>query len=162
MYTSAAHRLRVTLLRAADAVTERTTAFAEPFGLTQQQFNALRVLRGRKRQEEAAAEAGEDLGSFSTSDLRARLITRASDTPRLIDRLIQKGLVHKKPCDHDARRVHLTITEAGLALLRQLDAESARLDTETVPISDTEAARLADSLEALLIKLETAQEFSST
>ena len=158
MYTSAAHRLRVTLLRTADAVTERATAFAETFGLTQQQFNALRVLRGRKRQEEAAAEAGEDLGSFSTSDLRARLITRASDTPRLIDRLIQKGLVHKKPCDHDARRVHLTITDAGLALLRQLDVESTRLDAETVPVSDAEAARLADGLEALLKRLERARE----
>ena len=145
-FASPAHRLRVNILYTADWLRDRIAETIEPLGLTQPQFNALRILRGRKRQEDASADPAA-LGSFSTSDLRERLVTRASDTPRLVERLVAQGWVHKQPCPHDARRVHLSILPAGLALLGRID--DAALDALTAGLTDTQADRLSDLLDTL-------------
>jgi DNA-binding MarR family transcriptional regulator len=77
-------------------------------GLTPQQYNALRLLRG------------EYPGKLRTLDLAGRLVSRAPDITRLLDRLEQRGLVERdRPADN-RRVVHIGITEAGVALLREL------------------------------------------
>ena len=146
-FSSSSHRLRVALLTTAEVLRDRVAEVVRPHGLTMQQFNALRILRGRRRQELEAAERDESLGSFSTSDLRDRLLQKASDTPRLVDRLVARGWATKVPCSHDARRVHLAITDAGLAVLE--DVSDDALDATTAPLSDLEADRLAGLLEKL-------------
>lgn len=146
-FTSSSHRLRVALFQTAEVLRDRVAEVVRPHGLTMQQFNALRVLRGRRRQELEAAGRDESLGSFSTSDLRDRLLQKASDTPRLVDRLVAQGWVTKVPCAHDARRVHLAITDAGLALLEAVSSDA--LDATTGALSDLEAERLADLLDKL-------------
>jgi DNA-binding MarR family transcriptional regulator len=79
------------------------------FGLTAQQYNALRLLRGSHPER------------LPTLAIAARLVSRAPDITRLIDRLAERGLVaRERPADN--RRVVLVgITDAGLDLLRQLD-----------------------------------------
>src|SRR6516162_2132351 len=78
------------------------------FGLTAQQYNALRLLRGSHPER------------LPTLAIAARLVSRAPDITRLIDRLAERGLVaRERPADN--RRVVLVgITDAGLDLLRQL------------------------------------------
>jgi DNA-binding MarR family transcriptional regulator len=76
--------------------------------LTPQQYNALRLLRG------------EHPDKLRTLDLAGRLVSRAPDITRLLDKLEQRGLIERdRPADN-RRVVRVGITEAGLALLREL------------------------------------------
>jgi DNA-binding MarR family transcriptional regulator len=77
-------------------------------GLTPQQYNALRLLRT------------EHPGSMPTLALAARLISRAPDITRLLDKLEQRGLIQRERLADNRRVVQVAITEAGLALLRDL------------------------------------------
>jgi DNA-binding MarR family transcriptional regulator len=79
--------------------------------LTAQQYNALRLLRAVHP------------GSLPTLSLASRLISRAPDITRLLDRLDERGLVRRERLADNRRVVRVAVTEAGLALLRQLDAE---------------------------------------
>ncbi|HWG41151.1 MAG TPA: MarR family transcriptional regulator [Gemmataceae bacterium] len=78
------------------------------YDLTPQQYNALRLLRG------------EHPKKLRTLDLAGRLVSRAPDITRLLDKLEQRGFIERdRPADN-RRVVHIGITEAGLALLCQL------------------------------------------
>jgi DNA-binding MarR family transcriptional regulator len=79
------------------------------YDLTAQQYNALRLLRA------------EHPTSLPTLVLASRLVSRAPDITRLVDRLEQRGLVARQRLADNRRVVQIGITEAGLALLRQLD-----------------------------------------
>lgn len=83
--------------------------FAE-YDLTPQQYNALRLLRG------------EHPGSLATLELASRLVSRAPDITRLLDRLQARGFVERDRSPDNRRIVRVSITSEGLALLRKLDA----------------------------------------
>jgi DNA-binding MarR family transcriptional regulator len=77
--------------------------------LTAQQYNALRLLKA------------EHPGALATLELAGRLVSRAPDITRLVDRLEQRGLVARERMADNRRVVQIGITEAGLALLKQLE-----------------------------------------
>jgi DNA-binding MarR family transcriptional regulator len=78
--------------------------------LTPQQYNALRLLRG------------EQPGTIPTLTLAARLVSRAPDITRLLDKLEVRGLIFRERPAKNRRVVRVGITPAGLQLLRALDA----------------------------------------
>ena len=78
------------------------------YGLTSQQFNVLRILRGSKQ-------------PLSTQQIRDRMLDKMSDVSRIVDRLVEKKLVHKSVCAHDRRLLEITITTKGLQILGKLD-----------------------------------------
>jgi len=77
--------------------------------LTPQQYNALRLLRG------------EHPEVLATLDISKRLISRAPDITRLLDKLEQRGLIHRQRPPENRRVVHVSISSAGLDLLAKLD-----------------------------------------
>ena len=79
------------------------------YELTAQQYNALRLLRGAHPDR------------LATLDLAGRLISRAPDITRMIDRLEQRGLVERERVPQDRRTVRVGLTDAGQALLEELD-----------------------------------------
>ncbi|MEL6671824.1 MAG: MarR family transcriptional regulator [Bacteroidota bacterium] len=89
---------------------EHKKAF-KPYGITVQQFNVLRILRGQHPQP------------ISTSDIRERMLDKMSDVSRIIDRLVKKNLVIRKTCKSDKRLVDLLITDTGLDLLAAIDRD---------------------------------------
>ena len=97
---------------------DRLRAFEdELFGrhdLTPQQYNALRLLRGSQPEK------------LPTLVLAARLVSRAPDITRLLDKLEERGLIERERPPGNRRMVRVGITSAGLTLLRQLDAEVRR------------------------------------
>lgn len=105
-------RLRENILRIGDHLRMAFHELLTHYDLTPQQFNALKILEEQKYHPVE--------GSFSTQDLRDKLLDKMSDTPRLVNRLIKKKLIDKKPCDHDGRRVHLWITDTGHQLLEEI------------------------------------------
>jgi len=97
------------LLRTAEVVRRYLTAAVAPVGLTLQQYNVLRILRG-------AGPAG-----LPTLDVATRMIEHAPGITRMMDRLEAQGWVTRERCPTDRREVHCRITPAGLRLLERLD-----------------------------------------
>lgn len=110
------------LLRAADAVKRSLALVIEPHGITPQQYNVMRILRG----------AGPD--GLPTLTIGERMIEQTPGVTRLVDRLERKGLVVRKPCPNDRRRVFCRITEKGLELLMEMDEPVNRWDAKTVSV----------------------------
>jgi DNA-binding MarR family transcriptional regulator len=108
----------ISMLRTADVVRRRAVAVIEPFGISLQQYNVLRILRGSAPHPLPTLEIGE------------RLIERTPGVTRLLDRLEEKGLVRRERCADDRRMVHCWITAAGLELLEVMDAPVDAVDED--------------------------------
>lgn len=98
------------ILRTADHLARELGQIIEPAGVTGQQYNVLRILRG-------AGNAG-----LPTLEIAERMVERTPGITRLLDRLEAKHLVRRLRCPKDRRQMLCWITEEGLALLASLDA----------------------------------------
>ena len=105
--------------------------------ITHQQYNILRILRGSLPKP------------LSTLQIRERMLDRMSDTSRIVDRLVIKGLVKKSTCSTDKRLVDVVITENGQKLLKKIDAEVDHVAAIMGNLSDQEAKALSDLLDKL-------------
>ncbi|HZZ76238.1 MAG TPA: MarR family transcriptional regulator [Puia sp.] len=110
-------------------VNEKINRRFEPFDITQQQFNILRILRG----------AGEPL---STLQIRQRMLDKMSDTSRIVDRLVKKGMVKKSVCREDRRLVDVLLTDKGKKLLQSMDSMNEEMDSVFKYLSNDEARLL--------------------
>lgn len=111
--------------------------FFEQEDITAQQYNILRILRGSFPEP------------LSTLQIRERMLEKMSDTSRIVDRLIQKGLVKKIICRKDRRLVDVIITEKGKKLLERLDAYQSQMDSVLGNLSETEAETLSRLLDKI-------------
>ena len=119
-FQSAAHEAVVGLLRTADLIRRHATAVIEPHGITLQQFNVLRILRG-------AGDTG-----LPTLEVAERMIEQTPGVTRLLDRLEAKELVRRQRCPRDRRQHLCWITPKGLALLENIDTAAARSPEESM------------------------------
>jgi DNA-binding MarR family transcriptional regulator len=117
-------------------VSEQNKKFFEREDITPQQFNILRILRG----------AGKPL---STLQIRQRMLDKMSDTSRIVDRLVKKGLVKKVVCKSDRRLVDVSISDTGLELLEKLDQTSDEMDSVINKLSKEEAEKLNELLDKI-------------
>jgi DNA-binding MarR family transcriptional regulator len=120
-FQSTAHEAVLGLLRTADLMRRLITTLVEPHGLTIQQFNVLRILRG------ADAEGREGM---PTLDIADRMIEQTPGVTRLLDRLEAKGLVRRQRCPKDRRQHLCWIMPKGLAILQKMDEVSAHANEE--------------------------------
>jgi DNA-binding MarR family transcriptional regulator len=127
----------VNLLYTYGWITERTKEVFAAEDITPQQFNILRILRGSYPQP------------LSTLQIRERMLDKMSDTSRIVDRLIAKGVVKKATCKTDRRLVDVMITEKGKKLLERLDERQDELDNIMSNLSVKEAVTLSDLLDKL-------------
>ena len=126
----------VALLRTGDLARRLVEATVGPFGLTGQQYNVLRILRG-------AGEKG-----LPTLDIAERMIEQTPGITRLIDRLEAKQLVVRARCETDRRQVFCRITAEGLALLERCDAPIRAADESPLAgLSDADLHQLIDFLD---------------
>jgi len=121
-------------------VNEKLNRHFEPFDITQQQFNILRILRG----------AGTPL---STLQIRQRMLDRMSDTSRIVDRLVKKGMVKKTVCREDRRLVDILLTDKGKKLLQSMDEMNEEMESIFKSLSEAEAR----DLNTLLDKIRTSE-----
>ena len=128
----------VALLRTSTVVHDFFEKALKPHGLTLQQMNVLRILRG----------AGPD--GLPTLEIAQRMVERTPGVTRLIDRLEKKELVERTRSAADRRVVFCRATEAGLRLLAELDEVVDRADHEAVAaLSEEELARLVGLLDRI-------------
>lgn len=129
----------VNLIYTYNWMNERMKHLFDKEKITSQQFNILRILRG----------AGKPL---STLQIRQRMLDKMSDTSRIVDRLVIKGLVKKNTCENDKRLVDILITEKGKNLLVKLDQYENEMDAIFGALSENEVKELNN----LLDKIRTA------
>lgn len=128
----------VTLLRTADVLRGDLERALAKHGITLQQFNVLRILRGSHPKP------------LPTLEIAERMIERAPGITRLIDRLEAAGLVSRKRCPEDRRIVHCAITEAGLqALADSMPAARAVGQKRSSRLTEAELDRLTELLDRL-------------
>jgi MarR family transcriptional regulator, 2-MHQ and catechol-resistance regulon repressor len=116
---------------------ERTKLIFDSEDITPQQFNILRILRGSFPQP------------LSTLQIRERMLEKMSDTSRIVDRLIAKGLVKKITCKNDRRLVDVIITDKGKKLLERLDTRQDEIDGVLSNLSEKDANILSDLLDKI-------------
>lgn len=145
-FESSAQEALLGLFRTADAAGRAVAAAIEPYGITMQQFNVLRILRGAMPDPLPTLEIGE------------RMIEQTPGITRLLDRLEAKGLVSRARCPTDRRQVHCHITSAGLKLLDVLEAPVRTTGNAVMrPIGAAGQKQLVALLDRLRTALETAE-----
>ena len=101
----------VGILKAGSKVEEQIGEVLKTFDISLQQFNVLRILRGRKGKP------------ANLQTVQKRMIHKMSNTTRLVDKLIIKKLVVRKTCKENRRKIEITITDQGLDVLSNLDTK---------------------------------------
>jgi MarR family 2-MHQ and catechol resistance regulon transcriptional repressor len=116
----------VNLIYTYNWTTERIKHILDKEDLTPQQFNILRILRGSET-------------PLSTLQIRERMLDKMSDTSRIVDRLVLKGLSKKTICKQDKRLVDVIITDKGKKLLQRLDKHETDIEAVMKSLSESEA-----------------------
>ncbi|WP_424120489.1 MarR family winged helix-turn-helix transcriptional regulator [Robiginitalea sp.] len=96
----------------------------KPYDVSIQQFNVLRILRGQK---------GEPA---NLSTLNDRMVSRMSNTTRLVDKLILKGLTERNTCPENRRKVEIRLTEEGVNALNKMDIAMEQAEKELMSALD--------------------------
>lgn len=134
--TFPSNKVKATLniLYTANWISSQQNAFFKPFGLSPQQFNILRILRG----------AGKPI---KVQTVKERMIERSPNATRLMDKLIAKKLINRAHCPDDRRVVHVEINQNGLNLLEEI---SKHMNDDLLKnLSESEAKQLSDLLDKI-------------
>jgi DNA-binding MarR family transcriptional regulator len=128
----------VALILTTDLVLRRLAEVIEPSGITHQQYNVLRILRGSHPEP------------LPTLEIAARMIEQTPGITRLIDRLETKGLVTRERGSDDRRCVYCAITPAGLGLLATLERPVRQVAMSAFAgLDETKQRRLLAALDAV-------------
>lgn len=126
----------VNILFSANWLNEQIKAFLLEEDITPQQYNILRILRGSNK-------------PISTLQIRERMLDKMSDTSRIVDRLLLKGLVEKKISCADKRLVDVNIAKKGSALIERLNQKNDSLDGILNQLNNDEVVILNDLLDKM-------------
>ena len=124
----------INLIFTASWLEGRHQDFFKEYGLTMQQFNILRILKGQHPK------------FISGTEIKARMLDKNSDVSRLLDRLAAKGLINKQACPSDKRATDVSITTAGLDILNEMDKRQKDLDM-VIRLTEQEADQLSNLLD---------------
>jgi DNA-binding MarR family transcriptional regulator len=139
-FRSPYHRLVVNILYSGNWISNAQMRLLKPFGITMQQYNVLRILRGQSPQP------------VKVSEITERMLDKMSNASRLVDKLVAKKLVVRTECPSDRRAVDVVITQKGLDLLQRIDSTQLQWEEDIQQRLTSEEAivlsRLLDQLRA--------------
>lgn len=130
-------KLAINILFTNQWLTANTTKILKPYGISPQQYNVLRILKGQSPK------------AISVSNIMERMIDKMSNTSRLVEKLRQKELIERVTCEKDRRQVDVKITKKGLALLEKVSVEMNAFKN----ISDNLSEKDAQTINKLLDKM---------
>jgi len=113
--------------------------FMADYDLSLAQFNILRILRGAKKE-------------ITVNTIKDRMMERSPNTTRLMDKLVEKELIHRTRSDDDRRVVYVKITDQGQDLLKQIDKKFKGSSFMPMGLSDKEANQLSDLLDKVRLE----------
>lgn len=133
-FTSNKVKAFVNLKYTSNWLNSKENEFFKPYGISPQQYNILRILRGAQ-------------GKMKVQTVKERMIERAPNATRLMDKLCDKNLIERERCEDDRRVVYAMITENGIQLLTSIDESKNLSFLEN--LSDEEALLLSDLLDKI-------------
>jgi len=136
-FKSKNHKTIVNIIYTFNWLYEKQFNFIKPFGLTVQQFNILRILRGQYPKP------------ATVKLLKERMLDKMSDASRLVEKLRAKGFVDRNLCDKDRRNVDVVITNEGLALLEKIDEKEKEAEDLLKNLKSEELDLLNDLLDKI-------------
>lgn len=122
------------VLYTANWIQSKQNTFFKPFGISPQQFNILKILKGAKK-------------PIKVQTIKERMVERAPNATRLMDKLYDKKLIDRLPCLKDRRVVHIIITKKGLALVDKISKN--HIDDLLKNLTETEAIQLSKLLDKI-------------
>ncbi len=131
------HKGHVNILFTCNWLESHSKDFFVKYDLTTQQYNILRILRGK------APEPA------TVNYLKERMIDKMCDASRIVERLRLKGFVERKTCNSDRRSVDIMITEKGQELLKILDVEIDKTEIHLKKLSQSEINTLNELLDKI-------------
>lgn len=121
-------------------ITDQVSKELKEYGITEPQYNVLRILKGAK---------GEPI---TVQQILDNMVQRSSNITRLVDKLIKKGLVERKECPTNRRKMDITITSSGVDMLDILNEKVAAFHQ---PFMDNLTPEELETLKGLIIKLKS-------
>jgi DNA-binding MarR family transcriptional regulator len=121
------HKLAVNILFTSNWLSSLHNKSLKKYGISTQQFNILRILRGQFP------------NAANVSLLVERMLDKSSNVTRLLDKLVAKELVTRESCPQDRRKFNILITQKGLTLLGTMDVEINDIENILNNISEEEA-----------------------
>jgi DNA-binding MarR family transcriptional regulator len=131
-FRSVFHKAVINVIYTCKWLESKQHVYFKSFGITGQQYNILRILKGQHPK------------SISATEIKSRMLDRNSDVSRILDRLVLKNLITKNTCPDDKRASDVLITEEGLNLLKQIDKNE--LEINPIKSLTTEEATLLSDL----------------
>ena len=135
-FQSPQHKVIVNVRYTSNFLGNLQNNFMVRHGITMPQFNILRILRGAK-------------DSISVNTVKDRMVEKSPNTTRLMDKLIEKGLIERVRCKEDRRVVYVKITNSGLDLLSKIDEEFNVASLNNIDLTDAESEKLSELLDKL-------------
>jgi len=129
-------KLVINMLFTSSWLQTKSLDFFKSFGITPQQFNILRILRGQHPK------------SISPTLIKERMLDKNSDVSRILDRLVVKNLIVKQVCPKDRRAFDVTITDTGLALMKSMDKRLPE-EEKITGLTEQEAILLSSLLDKM-------------
>jgi DNA-binding MarR family transcriptional regulator len=136
-FTNEYEKMVVNILFTGSWLAGLNSARLKPFGVTPEQYNVLRILRGSHPKP------------MMLADITCRMIDRNSNATRLVEKLRQKGLVRREICETNRRQVDISITDGGLEVLRKIDESRDAWLENLRTVSMGEAQELNTKLDKL-------------
>jgi DNA-binding MarR family transcriptional regulator len=136
-FHSDVQKMIVNLLYTASWVSHQHSELLKPYGLTIQQYNVLRILRGQHP------------NPATVHLIQERMLDKMSNASRLVEKLRQKGYVERRQCPNDRRAVDILITPQGLALLEKLDVAMKTWEANFTTLDTSEIKTLNQLLDKL-------------
>ncbi len=129
------HKAMVNLLYTTNWLVYSESGIFKKHGLTMPQYNVLRILKGQLP------------NAATVSLLIERMLDKSSNASRIVEKLRSKGLLERRECPEDRRRVDVIITEKGLQVLAAASADMNLYYREQKTLTDQEAEMLSNLLD---------------
>jgi DNA-binding MarR family transcriptional regulator len=131
------HKATVNVIFSYNWLVDYQVMLFKPYGITMQQYNILRILRGQHP------------NPATIKLIKERMLDKMSDASRIVEKLRLKGLADRNICPNDRRNVDVCITEKGLGLLSQLDKHDDEVDAKLCTLNEEEIVQLNCLLDKL-------------
>jgi DNA-binding MarR family transcriptional regulator len=136
-FNSEFHKAAINILYTGSWLYNINSSYLKKYNITPEQFNVLRILRGKHPEP------------MMLSEITERMIDKSSNCTRLVEKLRQKGLVSREICKNNRRQVDIGINDKGLQLLKKIDNDSPAWMETMNKLNKTEAKELNRILDKL-------------
>lgn len=131
------HKATINLMYTSYIMRTQMSAILKEYGLTPEQYNVLRILKGKHPE------------AMCVRDIGSRMIEKSSNVPRIVDRLVAKKLVKRTTSKEDKRETLTSLTEKGIEQLAEATQAGDAFEMNVIGITEEEATLLNELLEKM-------------